>query len=121
MKRLLTVLLVLVGAAAVGYVSILGYALWDFRERNVVLPARTGQPLTEDQAVELTREALRRVGEDTAQFRPRPYDGTRLYARNTLTPYSGYVLWASTGSHPGFCVHLEQASGEIRCGVSRCK
>jgi hypothetical protein len=121
MKKLLKVLLVLVCVAALGYVSILGYALWDFLERQVVLPARTAQPLTEEQAVELTREALHRVGEDTAQFRPRPYDGTHLYARNTLTPYSGYVLWASTGSHPGFSVHLEQAGGEVRCGVSRCE
>jgi hypothetical protein len=121
MKRLLKVLLVLVGVAALAYGAIIGYALWDFRERQVTLPAQTQQPLTEEQAVTLSREALHRVGEDSRMFRPRTYDGTHLYARNTVNPYSGYVLWASTGNHPGFSVQLDQTGGEVRCGVSRCK
>ena|SRR6266567_2401017 len=121
MKRFLKPSLVLIGVAALGYASLIGYALWDFRERRVTMQTQTEQPLTEEQAVALSRDALRRVGEDITKFSPHTFDGTHLYARNTLTPYNGYVLWSSTGSHPGFSVHLEQVGTQVHCGVSRCK
>jgi hypothetical protein len=119
MKSGLKLLLIVVGVAALTCASIIGYALWDFRERRVTLSAQTQQPLTEEQAVALSREALRRVGEDVPKFSARPYDGIHLYARNTITSYSGYVLLESADSR--FSVHLDQIAGEVRCGVSRCK
>jgi hypothetical protein len=121
MKRFLKPLLVLIAVAALGYASLIVYALWDFRERQVTIHTKTEQPLTEEQAVALSRDALLRVGEDITKFSPHTYDGTHLYVRNTLTPYNGYVLWSSTGSHPGFSVQLEQVGTQVHCGVSRCK
>ncbi len=109
----------------VGYLAIIAYALWEFRERRVTLHADGVAPLTESKAIELSREALRRVGEDTNLFEPATYDHehTQFYARNTLTPFSGYVLWRALGERPGyaFSVQLEQVGGEVRCGVGRCK
>ena len=109
----------------VGYLAIIASALWDFRERRVTLHTDGVAPLTESKAIELSREALRRVGEDTNLFEPATYDHehTQFYARKTLTPYSGYVLWHALGEPPGyaFSVHLEQVGSEIRCGVGRCK
>jgi hypothetical protein len=87
----------------------------------VTLQAQTQQPLTEEQAVALSREALQRVGEDITKFIPRAYDGTNFYARNTISPDSGYVMWASTGSLPSFLVQLNQTGVVVRCGVSKCK
>ncbi len=121
MKTLLKILLVAVSIAALGYACNIGYAFWEFRPRQVILPAQTQQPLTEEQAVALSREVLLQLGEDITKFTPRAYDGTKLYARNTLNSSSGYVLWASEDSHPGFSVHLEQKGEAIHCGVSRCK
>lgn len=121
MKTPLKILLAIVGIAALGYASSIGYESWELRQRQVMLPAQTQQPLTEEQAVALSREALHQVGEDITKFTPRAYDGTNFYARNTLNSHSGYVLWASKSSHPGFSVHLEQTGEAIRCGVSRCK
>ena len=121
MKKILKVVLLLVGLCALFYPFRLACYLWIFRSREVVLQTQTEQLLTEEQAVELSREALRRVGEDTTQFRPRTYDGTNLYARNKLPPYNGYVLWKSSGTHPGFSVALQQTGRQVRCGVSRCE
>ena len=109
------------GVVSLAYACLIAYALWEFREWHVTLPAQTKQPLTEEQAVALSREALHRVGEDITKLAPRAYaNGTNLYARNAYNPYNGCVLWA-TGSDPSFVVHLDQTGGEIRCGVSRCK
>jgi len=84
MKRILKAVLLLAGLCALVYALLLACYLWEFRERQVSLQTQTELPLTEEQAVELSREALRRVGEDTTQFSPRTYDGTNLCARNTL-------------------------------------
>ena len=121
MKKTFKVILLLAGLCALFYLFRLAGYLWVFRQRQVTLQIQTEQPLTEEQAVELSREALRRVGENSTQFIPRTYDGTHLYARNTLTPYNGYVLWASKGLHPGFSVGLQQTGRQVRCGVSRCE
>ena len=109
----------------VGYLAIVALALWDFRQRRVTLHSDGASPLTESQAIELSREALKRVGEDARLFEPATYDhdNTKFYARNTLTPYNGYVLWHSLGdpSRYAFSVRLEQVGSEVRCGVGRCK
>ena len=108
-----------------GYLSIIAFALWDFRGRRVTLHTDGVAPLTESKAIELSQEALRRVGEDTNLFEPATYnhEHTQFYARNTLTPYNGYVLWHALGEPPGyaFSVQLEQVGSEVRCGFRRCK
>lgn len=115
----------LVTLLVVAYLAIVALALWDFRQRRVELQAEGTSPLTESQAIELSREALKRVGEDAKMLEPVSYDhdNTKLYARNSLTPYSGYVLWHSLGAPTRctFSVHLEQVGSEVRCEVGRCK
>jgi len=109
----------------VGYFGIAALALRDFRQRRVTLHTEGASPLTESQAIELSRDALKRVGEDARLFEPATYDHdkTKFYARNPFTPYSGSVLWHSLGdtSRYAFSVELEQAGSEVRCGVGRCK
>ena len=109
----------------VGYLGVIALALWDFRERRVTLHTDGVAPLTESQAIELSREALKRVGEDASLFEPATYDHdhAHFYARNTLTPYNGYVLWHALGAQPryDFSVQLEQVGSDVRCGVGRCK
>ncbi len=121
MKRLSQIILVILGLAAVGFAGLFAYSHWEYRKREVTLPAPTQQPLSEKQAIAVSREALHKLGEEVTRFTPLTYDGGNLYARNTLNPLSGYVLWASSDSHPGFVVHLEQTGEVIHCGVSRCK
>ncbi len=108
-----------------GYLSIVVLALWDFRQRRVTLQAEGTSPLTESQAIELSREALKRVGEDAKLLQPASYghDNTKFYAHNSLTPFSGYVLWHSLGgpTRCTFSVQLEQVGSEVRCEVGRCK
>lgn len=98
-------------------------AAWTFRARLVVLYMTVPTPITEEEAVEASRRALHQVGEDETLFTPRAWDGRNLFARNTLTPTEGYVLWEPvvTGTHPGFAVNVEQSGSTVRCEVCRCK
>jgi hypothetical protein len=123
--RILKFMAGLLAVLVVGYLVIVALALWGFRDRRVTLPTGSVAPLTESQAIELSREALERVGEDASLFEPASYDHdkTMFYARNTLTPYNGYVLWHLRGERAlyQFSVQLEQVGSEVRCGVGRCK
>lgn len=115
----------LVTLLVVSYLAIVALALRDFRQRRVTLQAEGTSPLTESQAIELSREALKRVGENAKLLEPVSYehDNTKFYARNTITLYSGYVLWHSLGAPTRctFSVQLEQVGSEVHCGVRRCK
>jgi hypothetical protein len=112
-------------AALVVLTWLVGVAMapWDFHDRHVTLHISSAEPPTEQQAIELSREVLHRVGEDPTLFEPATYDGTHIYARNTLTPSNGYVLWHLRGERElyQFSVHVEQVGSEVRCGVGRCK
>ena len=121
--RILKFVAGIIAVLIVGYLGVIALAFLDFRERRVTLHTDGIAPLTEPQAIELSREALRRVGEDASLFEPATYDGTHFYARNTLTPYNGYVLWHALGAQPryDFSVQLEQVGSDVRCGVGRCK
>jgi len=98
-------------------------AAWTYRARLVILQTLNTSPMSDVEAVELTRQALHEVGEDVTLFRPRAYNGRDLFARNTLTPSDGYVIWdpVTPGSHPGFAVNVEQSGSTVRCEVCQCK
>jgi hypothetical protein len=102
---------------------------WVLHEPEIVL-ARTGsEPLTDSEAVELSREALRRSGHEAGRLMPQRFqnDNTNHYARNTISPYNGYVLWSSepwtptNSNNEGFIVSLEQHGTQVLCRVSRPK
>jgi hypothetical protein len=121
--RILKFIAGILALLVVGWLAVVAEAFWHFRERRVAFHFSSAEPLTEPEAIELSREALRRVGEDATLFDPATYDGTLIYARNTLTPYSGYVLWHQRGENAlyEFSVQLEQVGNEVHCGVGRCK
>lgn len=91
----------------------------------MTLRGSSAEFITEPQAIEFSREALRRLGEDVTSLVPAACDHKeqRYYSRNSLTPTRGYVLWRSLKGPAGyaFSVSLEQTGGDIHCGVGRCK
>jgi hypothetical protein len=99
------------------------------RGPEIALTTPTAEPLTDNQAVELSREALRRSGHVAEKFAPQRFqsDNTNYYARNTITPYSGHVCWSSLSwgsTNPGneaFIVNLEQHGTQVLCNVCRPK
>ncbi len=108
----------------VGCIAIVALALWDHRERRVTLNTDGASPLNESQAIELSREVLKRVGEDASLFEPAFYDHadhTKFFARNADTPTRGYVLWHSLGDPRcwNFIVLMEQVASEVHCEVAR--
>ena len=116
----------LAGLACIIFLILVG---WVLHEPEIALTRAGSEPLTDSEAVELSREALRRSGHETGRLAPQKFqnDNTNYYARNTITPYSGYVLWSSmpwTSTNPnndGFVVNLEQHGTQVVCRVSRPK
>jgi hypothetical protein len=75
--------------------------------------------LTEEVAVDLTRKTLEEEAFNVASMRPQPFwhNDPRVFARNTINPNNGYVLWGDR--------HLEQVTFirsqglEYKCGRSK--
>src|SRR5258708_5180291 len=114
-KVFITCLVALAGLALIAVI------VWQSRGHEVTLITTSDQPLSESQAVELSREALRRAGHEIGSLAPQRFqkDNTNYYARNTVTPFSGYVLWASTSAvNEAFAVHMEQRGTQVLCAVS---
>jgi hypothetical protein len=107
--------------ASLACIVLLIFVAWVLHEPEIALGRSSSEPLTDSEAVELSREALRRSGHEAGSLAPERFqrDNTNYYARNTITPYSGYVLWASTGaSSEAFAVHMEQRGTQVFCVVS---
>ena len=79
-------------------------------------------PLTEDSAIEFTRQALMDDGKAAADMIPIPYwpdsqfenpqEAERLFARNRIDPNGGYVIWSA-----GYHVRIKRTGDRIECGV----
>jgi hypothetical protein len=76
-----------------------GCAMWP----RTHYPVSELHGLTEDRAIEMTREGLRGVGLDADAFSPVPFrhESPTLFARNELDPETGYVLWKNTAEDSG--------------------
>jgi hypothetical protein len=83
--------------------------------------------LTEDLAVEFTRKTLQAEGIDVSSLKPQPYDwhddpyrNAKLFARNTINPNQGYVLWGDP-HHAAweYSVTIEKKGLDICCRVYR--
>jgi hypothetical protein len=82
--------------------------------------------LNEDVAVDLTRKTLTAEGFDVTSLEPRPfgYDHPLLFARNSLNPNNGYVLWGDRRHafpHWDYSVRIEKNGSDVLCRVSRPK
>ena len=98
------------------------------REHRFQIPATS--ELTEQVALEFTKEALEVEGKSSPGMLPRPYRDNdpanrveRLFARNTLDPLSGYVIWRvpQQGHVVEYGVSIEKRGTEILCTVHRSK
>lgn len=86
------------------------------------------RPLTEQVAIELTKQTLRRDGHDTSELHP--LDRSRhspapiepqVLSRTDETSNSGYVQWVSRDRRRMFVVTIERSESDYRCRVLRGK
>jgi hypothetical protein len=113
--------ILIVSFVGVACVALAVFLLRQSRGQEVTLTTASDQPLSESQAIELSREALERTGHETSKLAPQRFqrDNTNYYARNTISPYNGYVLWASADTtNNAFAVHMEQRGNQLFCLVS---
>lgn len=82
-----------------------------------------GQPLTENDAVELSRRALILYGKQSGGMHPVPYwhDDERIFARSDLDPDSGYVLWwvSRPECEWEYSVDVTREGDEVVCAIVR--
>jgi hypothetical protein len=116
-------------AAWFGYrVSVLGFSNAFSREYRV----RDSRPLTEEMAIEVSRNALQFNGYDVADLEPvvlevafhPDYPNDRIFARNRYVPDDGRVVWRPrwvsnqpSASHVEYRVNIERKGDELRCRV----
>jgi hypothetical protein len=82
----------------------------------------SSEPLTEALAVEFTRKALVDDSKASIEMRPIPYwpdsqydnpeEAERLFARNSIDPSNGYVIWSI-----GYHVRIERSGDVVECRV----
>ena len=86
--------------------------------------------LTEAEAVAITRQAIESSGRNPNEFTAfawgtREYKGRseQTFARNTLNPNGGYVIWKHASGDPAKTVHvhIEKHDGSCECIVSKVK
>lgn len=112
-------------AIAVIVLTCLTYGIWSVYRRTKppahVFSIDPAVRLTEDVAIAYTRRALVVEGKDKPLMRPIPYwpesqftepEAERLFARNTLDPNKGYVIW-----NVGFHVQLDRNEDQVTCQV----
>jgi hypothetical protein len=90
---------------------------------NYSVALKDGEELTEGVALRISIEALEDAGVDVAQLTPFPYGkSTSVFARNTLNPNEGYVLWRPVGDEGhAYSVSIEVMGKRVVCQVSRAK
>jgi hypothetical protein len=83
------------------------------------------RPLNEGMAIDLTRQTLEAEGFDVSSMKPRPFypSNPDVFARNSIDPNQGYVLWGDPHSSAAweYLVSIEKNGSEVRCRVSRPK
>ena len=86
--------------------------------------------LSETEAVTITRRAIESSGRNPGEFAAlawgtREFEGKseQTFARNTLNPNGGYVIWKHASGDPAKTVHvhIEKHDGSCECIVSTVK
>ena len=104
--------------------------LWNVFSREYTFCGTSA--LTEEGAVEISRQALVKHGVGAGTITPHPLctENGRLFARNTLDRDSGYVIWRRKPDVANgedftatayYMVTITQRGGQIRCRVLRMK
>jgi pSer/pThr/pTyr-binding forkhead associated (FHA) protein len=115
--RILKAVLLVIAIGVLGSAGTIGWLYWLFKEREVTIPISSDEPITEKQAIAISREALKRLGEDTTNLRPARYDSVHSYLRSG--PNGGHISWEPDRDYHGFSVDLEQHGMEVQCKVAR--
>jgi len=93
---------------------------WPTSHRTITLSLPHPDTLSDTEAVDLSREALRMAVADFAGYDLATFDGTNYFARNGLDPRDGYVLWRSkTKRFDGYSVGMTQRGTNVVCEVGR--
>ncbi len=86
--------------------------------------------LTESEAITITHEAISRSGRNQNEFTAlawgtREWEGKpeRVFARNTIDPNDGYVIWKHSSGDPArtLRVSIEKHETAFKCKVHRAK
>lgn len=84
-----------------------------------------GSQLSEGNAVELSKQALIKYGEELNRIRPAPFShaGQGVYAANSVKPNSGYVLWSVNSSRRkwDYKVQITKTGSEVICEITKPK
>lgn len=90
------------------------------------IPLQKNEQFTEETAIRVSREALKRAGKDVSKMEPVSYrhelgPGENLLARNILNRNQGYMLWRENGGKGLFQydVSMEKVEGYVKCDVGR--
>jgi len=87
-------------------------------KKTTVVTRDTLGPIGDDEAIRVSREALRRAVRNFADYEPQPYNGTNIFAANIYNSNDGYVLWAhKTRANEGFHVAMEIKGSNVVCEV----
>ncbi len=93
------------------------------------IPLRQGEIFTEETAIRVSREALKKNGLDITKIEPVTYKHNpikgkeNLLARNTLNSNNGYMLWHVIGAQTAFqySVQMNKVDGFVICEVGPTK
>jgi len=125
--------LLILGICSVVVLTMVWFAFPFHREVVVSLPIRLseGNEPTDEQALEITRQALQNAGLEAKNFTPIPYFKTptgrlshRYFAPNNISPNRGFVQWRQNESSHLYFSHLvtcEFGEGSTLCRVDESK
>ena len=103
---------------------------FDTHPTKYQFPSEQMGVLTEAEAIATTQRAIEASGRNQYEFAAvawgtREYEGKleQTFARNTLNPYGGYVIWKHSSGDPfkTVHVHIEKHGGSCECIVSKVK
>jgi len=131
MKRfLLSILMVGVLLWLLTSASILALLYYQFRVQKYVFDVQTSLPLTEEVVLLYTKKALIKGGKGSIEMRPVRFRHTYpeghkefYFARNTIDPNDGYVLWKvdNSGRRWNYTVTISMHENEVICEIHRPK
>ena len=90
--------------------------------QTIIMDRHSASPMSEEEALRLSSQALQRTVKGFAGYKAAPYNGTNFYARNHHDTNNGYVLWVSrTNAEIGFSVHMTVRDSKVLCEVTEFK
>ncbi len=105
-----------------GYVTVIAWALWDFRKHTYTIHNVPNALIDDATALRLSASALRLHGADPTAYTPGTYwDGVTI-GRNEFKPNRVTTYWIHRSPDtPGVVVTLEQHGLDVVCYVGRSK